>query len=201
MTSRDLSTTASSGPEPDRNAVIDAINQMFAEFELVYHNQFSKAFPNEEKLSYAKKLWYSNLRHLQPGQILDATHRAIRESEYLPTVRGILKYCTESLGLPSAHDAYIEACQAPSPKAGYRWSHPAVYHAGQQSDWYFLANTPENRAFPVFRQHYEALCQQVMAGQTLAPPAPLALAEETHTPLSNAERRQRLRALREELDI
>lgn len=72
---------------------VNAINQMFAEFELVYHNQYHKAFNSKEKEDWAKKLWYSNLKEYSAQQILDAAHRAIKESDYLPTVHGVLKYC------------------------------------------------------------------------------------------------------------
>lgn len=72
---------------------MDAIDQMFAEFELVYHNQYHKAFSTKEKEDWAKKLWYSNLKEFSAQQILDAAHRAIKESDFLPTVHGVLKYC------------------------------------------------------------------------------------------------------------
>lgn len=72
---------------------MDAIDQMFAEFELVYHNQYHKAFNSKEKEDWAKKLWYSNLKTFSAQQILEAAHRAIKESDYLPTVHGVLKYC------------------------------------------------------------------------------------------------------------
>jgi hypothetical protein len=74
-------------------SVINAINQMFAEFELVYHNQYHKAFSTKEKEDWAKKLWYNNLKEFSPQQILDAAHRAIKESDYLPAVHGVLKFC------------------------------------------------------------------------------------------------------------
>ena len=71
---------------------MDAIDRMFAEFELVFHNQYQKAFPTKEKEDLAKRVWYSHLKELSIQQILDATHRAVRESDYLPTVHGVLKY-------------------------------------------------------------------------------------------------------------
>ena len=191
-------------PMPDKDAVIDAINRMFAEFELVYHNQYNKAFANAEKLSYAKKLWFSNLCHIPPEQITAACHRAIRESEFLPTIKGILKYCEPddtALGLPDAHSAYVEACRAPSPKNDYAWSHPAVYHAGKLSDWYFLANNTEQQAFPVFRRHYLALCERVRNGEALPKPQPDALPKPDPKPLPAEEQRRRMRELRSKLDI
>jgi len=74
------------------HSIINAVNQMFAEFELVYHNQYHKAFASKEKEDWAKKLWYSNLKEFSAQQIIDAAHRAIKESEYLPTVHGVIKY-------------------------------------------------------------------------------------------------------------
>lgn len=183
---------------------MDAVDRMFAEFELVYHNQYNKAFATPDKLAYAKKIWFSNLRHLDPEQITAASHRAIRESEFLPTVKGILKFCqpsAEELGLPDAHSAYLEACNAPSPKAAHSWSHPAVYHAGRASDWFFLAGTAEHNAFPVFKRHYDALCEQIRRGKDLAPPEQKALPENPSKPLSPEEQRKRMKAMRDELNI
>jgi hypothetical protein len=152
---------------------MDAIDRLFAEMELVYHNQYHKAFPSAEKLIYAKKLWFSHLCEFKPQQILAASQRAIRESEFLPTVKGVLKYCQANLsdlGLPDAHSAYLEACRAPSPKAAAKWSHPAVYYAGHDSDWFFLTNNVEQIAFPVFRDHYNAYCQRVLNGEIFDAP-------------------------------
>jgi hypothetical protein len=187
-----------------KSAIIDALNQMFAEFELVYHNQFNKAFPTPEKLLYAKRLWFNNLKEYRPAQIIDAAHRAVRESEYLPTIRGILKYLDtgmESHGLPSAHSAYIEACRAPSPKADYKWSHPAVYYAGRASDWFFLASNTEFAAFKIFERNYQLLCDRVMKGEELDVPVPVALPEKIHQPLSKEEQKAHMKQLREQLKI
>jgi len=184
--------------------VVDAINQMFAEFELVYHNQYNKAFPTEEKLGYAKKLWFSNLCHIPPQRITSACHRAIRESEFLPTIKGILKFCEpddRELGLPDSHSAYLEACRAPSPKAEYHWSHPAVYHAGRDSDGFFLASTAEQQAYPVFRRNYEQLCERVRRGETLPPPEAPALPKAAAKPLSPEQQKERMREMRRKLNI
>ncbi|MBD2857966.1 hypothetical protein IB286_03030 [Spongiibacter sp. KMU-158] len=177
---------------------------MFAEFELVYHNQYHKAYSTAEKLGYAKKLWFNNLCDVDPKRILDASHRAIRESEYLPTIRGILKYCEPDdteLGLPDSHSAYLEACRAPSPKAKYDWSHPAVYHAGKACDWFFLANSSEANAYPLFRRHYDELCQRLRRGEQLPAPTHMALPKEIHQPLDPEQQKEKLREMRRKLNI
>jgi hypothetical protein len=180
-----------------REAVIDAVNQMFAEFALVYHNQYQKAFSDKEKLMLAKRLWLSHLAAYTPEQILAAARRATHESEYLPTVRGVLKYLESGVnGLPDVRDAYREACLAPSPKVEQQWSHPAVFLAGVASDWFFLASQTEKTALPVFEKHYRALCERVAQGEKLHMPAVAALPETIHQPMTAEQRQAAMQALR-----
>jgi len=157
-----------------------------------------------DALNSAKRLWMESLTPFSPEVILSAVHQLIKESDYLPTISRIIRICIESSGnsnLPDAHSAYIEACRAPSPKRNARWSHPAVYYAGLESDWYFLANNTEKIAFPIFRNHYSKLYQQVMNGNELPPVTQLALPEKIDTPLSKEENLARMEAMREELGI
>jgi hypothetical protein len=188
--------------ESEREAVINAVNQMFAEFSLVYHNQYQKAFPDKEKLMLAKRLWMQHLAHYKPEQILAAVRRVTQESEYLPTVHGVLKYLgANALGLPDARDAYREACLAPSPKVEQHWSHPAVYLAGAASDWFFLASQTEKTAFPVFEKHYRDLCERVAQGEVLQMPAVAALPEDIHRPMTPEQRHAAMQALRQEVKL
>jgi hypothetical protein len=183
---------------------MDAIDQIFAEFELVYHNQYNKAYANQEKLHYAKKLWFSHLSDYSAETLLKAANQVIRESEFLPTVRSLLKHCETSLqalGLPTVRQAYIEACQAPSPKTGYDWSHPAVYWAGHDSDWFYLASHTERQALPVFEGHYRRYCRLVQHGESLSAPTPPALAPPATKPLELEEQREKLAQLRRDTGI
>lgn len=188
-------------PTPEH---VDAINAMFTKFQLAYHNQFHKAFANDEQITMAKQLWLNNLCDLAAARISAGTQRAIRESEYLPTLHTIRKFCDprpEEIGLPDAHQAYLEACRAASPKAEQAWSHPAVYLAGSASDWFFLASNSEQKAFPVFKHNYQLLCERVMNGEQLNTPIVKAIPAEINQPLSNKERKQRLQKLRKELNL
>ncbi len=183
---------------------VDAINEMFTQFQLAYHNQFHKAFANDEQITMAKQLWLNNLCDLPYERISAGTRRAIKESEYLPTLHTIRKFCDprpEDLGLPDAYNAYLEACRAPSPKTEHPWSHPAVYLAGNASDWFFLGSNSESKAFPVFKRNYAILCERVMAGEQLDLPILKAIPENISQPLSNQERKQRLQVLRQTLDL
>lgn len=183
---------------------LDAINQLFAEFRLAYHNQFHRAFPNDRELMMAKQLWLHALSDIPPVRLRAGTRRAIRASEYLPTIHSLRNYCDpkpHELGLPEAHAAYVEACRAPLPKIAQPWSHPIVYHAGKSTDWFFLANSPESIAFPVFRRNYELLIERLLNGEQLDTPVPKGLPEEISTPLSLEERKTRLQKMRDDLGI
>jgi hypothetical protein len=184
-----------------REAHVEAINQVFALFRLNYHNQFYAAFPDAEQLRQIKKLWLESLADYPVEQILKGAKHALEHSEYLPTLNRMLECCQQGLaefGLPSAHDAYVEACQAPSPKTSHHWSHPAVYLAGRDSDWFFLANNTERSSWPVFKEHYQRYCALVLQGETLTPPTAEALERKPAKPLSKDDQLAELRKLREE---
>lgn len=118
-----------------------------------------------------------------------AAERTVKESKWLPSVNDVVSRCdmADTYGLPSAHSAYIEACRAPSPKAEYDWSHPAVYYAGRASDWFFLSSAPESTAFPVFKRNYEMLLVRVQNGEDLSIDIPLAIPEKIEVPLTAEE--------------
>lgn len=190
-------------PEPTA-AHVDAINQVFTELELAYHNQFRRAFPDATQLAMAKQLWLHALADIEPARLRAGVRRAIQGSEFLPNVHTLRTFCEplpSDLGVPEVYAAYIEACRAPSPKRAQHWSHPIVYHAGAASDWFFLAGSSESVAFPVFKRNYELLLERLLNGERLDVPLPKALPEEIAQPLSRGERRERLRKLREELKI
>lgn len=182
---------------------IDAINQIFALFKRNYHNQFFKAFSNETDVNAAKRLWLESLRRFDVTLSLTAARNIIENNEFLPTLATMIKACEllSQQGLPDVHSAYLEACNAPSPKAAQAWSHPVVYHAGKASDWFFLQTNSEHVAYPVFRQHYTTLCERVRQGETLPEPSHPALPERVATPVDRASAKQRMQDLRKNLKI
>ena len=172
---------------------------MFALFRLNYHNQYYAAYPDAEQLNQIKKLWLDSLGEFPVEQILKGAKHAIEHSEYLPTLHRMIECCQAGLveyGLPSAHDAYVEACQAPSPKSAQPWSHPAVYLAGRDSDWFFLANNVEQVTWPVFKEHYQRYCAAVLRGEELTVPAPEALEQKKGEPLDHQAQLSELEKLR-----
>ena len=183
---------------------VEAINQVFALFRLNYHNQYYAAFPDAEQLKQIKKLWLEALAEFPPEQVLRGAKHAIENSEYLPTLNRMLDSCRAGageLGLPSAHDAFVEACQAGSPKSAQAWSHPAVYLAGRDSDWFFLANNAERETWPVFRDHYQRYVSAALSGANLEIPEPAALERDAPQPLSPEQQLSELKKLREETGL
>lgn len=196
--------SAQSGTKADEalDAKKRALNEVFGLLKLGYHNQFNAAFPDTETLNHAKRLWLESLQAFSPEEIVAGAKRAIRQSEYLPTVHKMLTLCAAGdNGLPEARAAYREACNAPSPKAEFNWSHPAVYHAGRESNWFFLANNSESVAYPVFAEHYRKICARVLEGEKLPAPEQLKLEESPGKPLSKEENAQKMAELRAQLDL
>ncbi|MCB1704358.1 MAG: hypothetical protein KDI17_05815 [Halioglobus sp.] len=190
--------------KPATEAHIEALNQVFALFRLNYHNQYYAAYPSAEQLNQIKKLWLESLSVYPVEHILKGARHAIENSEYLPTLNRMLECCQQGLsdlGLPHPHDAYVEACRAASPKSAQAWSHAAVYLAGRDSDWFFLANNTERTSWPVFKAHYEQYCARVLRGETLEIPRPAALEKHAAAPLAPEEQLAHLRALREQTGL
>lgn len=186
------------------DALIDAINTLFTQFEVAFPNLYHRAYPTDNSVILAKQLWAKSLCRFSAPQILAAAQSAIESSDYIPTIHAVLKFCEDNYelhGLPSPRRAYIEACNAPVPKHEYAWSHPVVYFAGRESDWFFLANNSESKALPVFEANYRRLCQRVFQGEEFAMPNVERLASANAQPLSKAEQRERLRSLRDELGL
>lgn len=194
--------------EPEQKhklAKIDALNQVFTLFRLNFHNQYLKAFGNREELNEVKRLWLDMLQRFSAETILRGARTIIENSDYLPTLHTMIHACERAATrgvLPDVHQAYIEACRAPSPKAAFRWSHPIVYHAGRRSDWYFLQSSSEAVAYPVFKKHFEDLLIDLRAGIPLSEPNAPALTEvPAATPIDRGTSRERLERLRQNLDL
>lgn len=209
QTVRDLaplstSSKTAAGPTPERSPhLIDTINQVFALFRLNYHNQFYSAYGDTELLNQAKRLWLEALGHFSSDQILLGAKRVIETSDYLPTLNRMLQCCEEvhgPEGLPGPREAYLEACNAPSPKVAFHWSHPLVYHAGLATGWHRLSNEPESSSYPAFLEHYRRLSRELARGEKLALPEPVTDGEDKPA-LSREASRQHLAELKASLNL
>lgn len=192
------------GGQSDGPDLIDAINQVFAEFELAYHNQYHKAYSDPDRLVLTKKYWLQCLSEFYPMQLVAAARRLVKSQDYLPTISAMIRMCEQTadlFGLPGERDAYTEACRAPAPKVLHTWSHPAVYFAGKATDWFLLASEPEEKVYPLFCWNYRQLCERVIRGEELALPVTQALEDSPSRPLSYEERQARMKDLRQSLDV
>lgn len=193
------------GPASSHNThLVDAINQVFALFRLNYHNQFYSAYSDTELLNQAKRLWLDALSHFTEKQILTGAKKVIETSDYLPTLNRMLQCCEESpgeQGLPSPQEAYREACNAPSPKANFNWSHLAIYYAGLETGWYRLTNEPESKSYPDFLTNYRCLCREIAQGKQLESPAPIAIEAEEKPALDKTAARKQLQQLKDSLAL
>jgi len=203
------SLTEAGQPKPSassngREDLVETINQVFTLFRINFHNQFYKAYSDDrELLNQAKKLWFESLKNYSASTVLEATRRIIEEQEYLPTLHQMLARCAEQdCRAPDVHQAYVEACNAPSPKARHKWSHPAVYEAGRRSDWYFLSTTPEQYALSVFRNNYQTVLGEISRGQSIDLPRIEDQGQSTQeNGLSKKEGLSKVAALRKKLDL
>ena len=182
--------------------LIDPINQVFALFRLNYHNQFYSAYADTDLLNQAKRLWLDSLSHFTEKQILTGAKKVIETSDYLPTLNKMIQSCEEQgneLGLPCPHDAYMEACNAPSPKATAPWSHLAVYYAGVETGWYRLSNERESTSYPAYQQNYRRISRDIAQGKKLPSLSDTNLEEKEKPPLSKEESLKHLENLKEQL--
>jgi hypothetical protein len=200
---------AAGAPAPEAStakpteAHIEAINHLFTELELAYHNQFHKAFPDHQSLSMAKQLWLRLLVDFKPKHIAAAGRQAICDNTFLPTPHSIREYCDAAVtaGIPDAQTAYIEASLSSEPRQNVKWSHPIVYYAGKITDWFFISSQPEAQVFPVFERNYLLLLERVKRGETLSLPVAKALTKKKQAPLEPEVQKEKLKNLREQLDL
>ncbi|MCS5586968.1 MAG: replication protein P [Porticoccaceae bacterium] len=205
-TSSTRSQTEAGHPEngPDKPELIDAINQVFALFQINYHNQYFSAFgDNTKSENLAKNLWLNKLSRFSPETICGAAEKIIAENDYLPTLHKMLEACRKvgmPKGLPSPRRAYREACNKPSPKAAQHWSHAAVYLAGRDCGWHTLANEIERKAFPMFEEAYLQYCDRVLSGEQFSVEPPPGLPETSAVTASREYSRKQLNKLKQLMD-
>jgi len=146
------------------------------------------------------KAWQAALKDLGDMELRNGLTRAQNFTGYfsLPAFRELCKNIdAQAIGLPDVKKAYIEACRAPSPKAKFNWSHPAVYHAGVATGWHELSCFAEDQIYPRFKTFYAGFCERVAKGESLDSPMQEALPQGVTVFLSPEENQGRMAALRE----
>ena len=166
---------------------VELINLIFAELEITFHNQFHKAFPDEETLTLAKQLWLAKLEKYQNEIVFRAIDRIIETSKYLPSLSAVLNQVKElkliEQNIPSPKAAYIEASSlGETNPLNFNWSHPLVYHAGARVGWYRLKTESEFDIKKEFLEIYEQILDESEHEESL-----LLLPEiQEEKPLANA---------------
>ena len=180
---------------------VELINLIFAELEITFHNQFHKAFPDEETLSLAKQLWLAKLEKYQNEIIFRAIDKIIETSKYLPSLSAVLNQIKElkllEQNIPSSKSAYIEASSlGETNPLNFNWSHPFVYHAGAKLGWYRLKTESEVNIKKEFLEVYEKILEDSEFKESLflLPESKEEFSKEK--PLSNDLQKERLEKIK-----
>ena len=180
---------------------VELINLIFAELEITFHNQFHKAFPDEETLNLAKQLWLAKLEKFDNEIIFKAIDKIIETSKYLPSLSAVLNQIKElkfqQQKIPPPNVAYAEATSLGeiSP-LDFNWSHPFVHHAGTKVGWYRLKTESEFEIKSDFIDAYEEILEMSEVKNSL-----LSLPEKKEEffedePLSSDEQHARLEKIK-----
>ncbi len=152
---------------------VELINLIFAELEITFHNQFHKAFPDEETLSLAKQLWLAKLEKFENELIFEAIDKIIETAKYLPSLSAVLNLIKElkfkRFKVPSPNKAYIEASSLGEINPlDFSWSHPYVYHAGAKIGWYRLKTDSEFEIKKEFLEVYGEILEESELNESFA---------------------------------
>ena len=176
---------------------VELINLIFAELEITFHNQFHKAFPDEETLTLAKQLWLAKLEKYQNEIVFRAIDKIIETSKYLPSLSSVLNQIKElklrEQNIPSSNAAYIEASSlGETSPMDFNWSHPFIYHAGAKVGWYRLKTESEFDIKKEFLSVYEKILEESEFKESLLL-LPVNNEEMTdEKPLSSEKQKERL---------
>jgi hypothetical protein len=146
------------------------VNMLFARFMVIYGHKFKSAFNSPKELVIAKREWSTSIGSYDEDVLVAALELAKQTYSWVPSIAEflqLLEKCQQSFGLPTAEEAYTEACRYASEPSQHAWSHAAVYHAGKQAGWFELRTATQQQIWPHFRTLYKALCDRVLAGEQL----------------------------------
>jgi hypothetical protein len=100
---------------------------------------------------------------MSPGAA-DLTPKEHAPSVIASDAQGDFQHALYLLGVPDIQAAYNEAQMSSAAPQLVGWSHPVVYLAGCATGWEPLHNLDSDSVFPVFQEHYRALCLCLLAG-------------------------------------
>lgn len=144
--------------------------------------------------------WIEGLADLDDGSLRRGLDRSKDHVGWfdISVFRSLCRTSWADIGVPSPDAAYTEAAKATSPVTSFRWSHPAVYHAGSVTGWFELRNTPEHKIKPKFITNYLAIVDRIATGEAVRLPKHPAI-ERKETPMDLEKLRVLLDGVRETL--
>ncbi|MRI32021.1 hypothetical protein EOPP23_03280 [Endozoicomonas sp. OPT23] len=176
-TSTSQTTNPSDGSSNEQSASVEqkqqyryAINGLFTLLEDAYPLKFKRAFPTDDDVNRAKRVWYQSLKEFSPKRIMLAGQKALDTSKFFPDLGDIRELCRlryDEMGLKEPLQAYYEACHSPDQSRNYRWSHIAIYLAAKQTGWMTLRSEEQRIALPIFERNYNIICNRVLDGEDL----------------------------------
>lgn len=124
------------------------------------------------------KIWQRGCADLSPED-LDRGVKNARDFKgnwfALNHFRALCKRDEVLAGLPSAKQAYYEACLAKSPKHAQQYSHPIVFYAGAATGWHELSCMTESEIFPRYESNFLLLVRKLRDGEDITMKIPEAL--------------------------
>lgn len=162
----------------------------------------------EQAINLLKKTWIKAFAEngINTPEQLSCGMKQVRKdpSQFLPSVGQFIEWCKpspEDYGLPGEHAAWFEVCANSHRILDYKWSHPAVYQAGRQTDWTqirSMSNKPEVKK--AFMKAYEEVCKRVMAGEDISGPTTDETLLEHHSAAPKTRTEENKAAARAALD-
>lgn len=156
------------------NQATTFVNDLFKSLQVAYP-AWKQAFATEQDLKLTKKSWiraFTESGITRKEQVALGMKKARQDqSDFFPSSGKFIAWCKptpEDFGLPSTKEAFNEVSHNASHVLSHKWSHPAVYESGRLSGWHELRGgfLSEKQ----FKQIYERICHDVMAGKTFRVP-------------------------------
>lgn len=166
----------------------ERVNMLFARLTTIYGHKFKSAFQSEEEIKVAKREWALSLGHYGEQELVAAVNRCKEEFAWMPSIAeflSVLREYSDQLGVPTAVQAYEEACLHADRPRQHQWSHPVVYHAGRASDWFRLRTEDKPDIYPYFEEQYRKLCHRLADGEQFEVPSPVALPDHSSGSLAS----------------
>lgn len=122
------------------------INSIFKRLAHTFPS-YKNTYRTEEERDEVKRVWVKGLVEggiTSVDQITRGMAKARQtESDFFPSVGKFISWCkpdAADMGLPSAHEAWLEINRNSHQIFVHKWSHPTVYECGRRLGWYELRN-------------------------------------------------------------